>query len=235
MLPHYLFAPPGPPLPPNHPSPSLLAKLHLHVASLYDSAQALFKAHATADGSGSSRRRRSDAQEAENAEGEVIAPLKRYLKKESLLASASAHRWLGIDAGENGKGQKVGEALALLKEAQSRLTDLEDTKMRERMKGLSIGKGGDQKKEQRKARRGRIDREIEECAAYIKAYKGINETVSRGILPVSSYPGGLPVCSRCIDIDDPIWTTYLWQQKIHPTCEQNRDCYFERVGCPSRR
>ncbi|EIW67251.1 hypothetical protein TREMEDRAFT_33779 [Tremella mesenterica DSM 1558] len=195
ILPHTLFAPPGPPLPPNHPSPSLLAKLYLHVASLYSSARQMCKAHSDPP---TNRKLFSKSSEVdtEAAEGELIPPVKRYLRKESLLASALGYKWLGVDCGENGKGEKVGEALALLIEAKGRLEEMEDGKIRERMKGLSVGKGSERKKEERRGRKGRLERELEDVGAYIKAYKGINDTVAfQPIPPISSLniPPGRPI------------------------------------------
>jgi hypothetical protein len=174
VLPHVLFAPPGPPLPTSHPSPSLLAKLYLQVSSLYTSARALLKIQ-----SEPSRKLWKDKDEPESVEGEIIPQLKRYLRKESLLANALAHKWLGVDAGENGKGAKMGEAVAWVKEAQGRLEELEDGKLREKVKGLGIGKGKDRKKEERKARKGRIERELEDVAAWVRAYTRMNDTVGQ--------------------------------------------------------
>lgn len=114
----------------------------------------------------------------EGVEGEIIPELERYLRKESRLAHALAHKWLGVDAGENGKGAKVGEALTWVKEAQTRLQEMEDGKVREKMKGLSFGKGSEKKKEERKARQGRVERELEDVKAWVRAYSRMNDTVS---------------------------------------------------------
>lgn len=175
-----MFAPPGPPLPSNHPSPALLAKLYLHVTRLYDSSRALFKAH-TSDSSTSSSRRlfRSDKiEEPDNAEGGLHAGFKRYLKKEALLSHALAYKWLGVDAGENGKGAKVGEAICLCRNAQSRLQDMEDGALREKMKGIGIGKSNEKRKEERKARQGRVERDLEDVTAWVKSYTRQNDSVS---------------------------------------------------------
>lgn len=161
-----MFAPPGPPLPSNHPSPSLLAKLYLHVSQLYTSASGLLRSHTATKGVD------------EGVDGEIIPELKRYLRKESLLASALAYKWLGVDAGENSKGVKIGEAVCWMKESQGRLEELEDGKVREKMKGLSFGRGSDKKKEERKARRGRVERELEDVQAWLKSYVRMNDTVS---------------------------------------------------------
>ncbi|KAK8854775.1 pH-response regulator protein palC [Kwoniella newhampshirensis] len=204
VLPYTLFAPPGPPLPPNHPSASLLAKLYLHVASLYTSSRALLKVHQSATSESSSGPRKlfakSDKEkelpENDSVEGEIIAPLKRYLRKESQLAQALSHKWLGVDAGENGKGMKVGEAIAWCKDARGRLEELEDSKMRERMKGLSLGRSNERKKEERKARKGRVERGVEDVKAWVSSYTKQNDTVAfQPIPPVSSLivPSGRPI------------------------------------------
>ncbi|OCF37950.1 pH-response regulator protein palC [Kwoniella heveanensis BCC8398] len=207
VLPHTLFSPPGPPLPSNHPSASLLAKLYLHVTSLYTSSRALLKVHqgssfSSSDTSSSSKRlfsKDKSLSEPDSVEGEIIPPLKRYLRKESQLSLALAHKWLGIDSGENGKGAKVGEALAWTKDALTRLEEMEDSKIREKMKGLSlggIGKSGEKKKEERKARKGRVEREVEDTKAWVTAYTKINDTVAfQPIPPISSLitPSGRPI------------------------------------------
>lgn len=179
VLSHTLFAPPGPPLPSNHPSPSLLAKLYLHITSLYTSSRALFKVNSDTP----KKLFKSDKDEPDSVEGEVIPPFKRYLAKESMLSVALARKWLGVDAGENGKGAKVGEAIAWMKDAQSRLEDMEDSAIREKMKGLGIGKGNEKRKEERKARQGRVERDIEDVAAWLKSYERENKSVS------CAYPG----------------------------------------------
>lgn len=182
ILPHTLFAPPGPPLPSNHPSPSLLSKLYLHVAKLYDSSRALFKAHANEPSSSNSRRifRGEKIEEPDSAEGELNSGFKRYLKKEAMLSQALAHKWLGVDAGENGKGARIGEAVAWCKDAQTRLEVMEDGAVREKMKGLGLGKLNDRKKEERKARKSRVERDLEDISAWVKSYARQNDTASLG-------------------------------------------------------
>lgn len=176
VISHYLFAPPGPPLPSAHPSPSLLAKLFTHVSTLYSSATALL--HAYSGGGRTVSRADNKDKDKEEVDGDLVPELSRYLRKEHLIAAAQSLKWHGVDAGENGKGQKVGEALAWVKEARSRLEELEDGKLREKMKGLSFGKGREKKKEERKARQGRVEREGEDLDAWIRAYQRMNDTVS---------------------------------------------------------
>jgi len=177
VLSHMLFSPPGPPLPSNHPSPSLLSKLYLHVSSLYDSARALLKANAAEPVSRKLFSKDKDRDNPEDSEGDIIPELKRYLRKESVLASGLARKWIGVDAGENGKGAKIGEAIAWVKEAQSRLSELEDGTVREKMKGLSFGKGSEKRKDERLARKGRLERELDDVGAWIRSYQRQNNTV----------------------------------------------------------
>lgn len=188
VLAHRLFAPPGPPLPASHPSPALLGKLYVYVASLFTSAAALLRVHDPSSvGSGRRLFKKSSgdksALDADAADSDVIPELKRYLRKEALLSSALAHKWLGVDAGENGKPPRVGEALGWVMEARSRLSELEDGKVADKMKGLGIGKGVERRKEARKVRQDRIDREVEDTDAWVRAYQKMNDTVSE---PTSS-------------------------------------------------
>jgi hypothetical protein len=96
-----------------------------------------------------------------------------------------------VDAGENGKGQRVGEALAWVKEARGRLEELEDGKLRDKMKGLSFGKNKEKVKEERRNRRGRVEREVEDAEAWIRAYQKMNDTVS-------TTPDPSPVYSKAV-------------------------------------
>lgn len=165
---------PGPPLPKSHPSPSLLAKLYLHVASLYDSARALFKIPEAAPSKVFSRTK-AEA-ESDAVEGDVIPSLKRYLAKEALLATALAYKWMGIDAGSD----KNGLAIAWLTEAKKRVEVLEESKVREKIKGLSLGLGKDkkQKEQVRKQRRGRVEWEKEGLEEWLGMFTRLNDTVS---------------------------------------------------------
>jgi len=214
-----MFAPPGPPLPRNHPSPALLAKLYLHVARLYDSSRALFKAHASDPSSSSTRRlfRSDKIEEPDSAEGDLLAGFKRYLKKEALLSQALAHKWLGVDAGENGKGARIGEAISLCKYAQSRLQDMEDGAMREKMKGLGIGKSNEKKKEERKARKGRVERDLEDISAWIKSYTRQNDTVSL-YLGYDLTLGLISANTDCRVIDDTSRQTHFRFKSLYTSC-----------------
>jgi len=222
VLSHAMFAPPGPPLAANHPSPALLAKLYLHVSRLYDSSRALFKAHASEPTTTSRRLFRSDKiEEPDTAEGDLLAGFKRYLKKEALLSQALAHKWLGVDAGENGKGSRVGEAIALCKYSQARLEEMEDGAVREKMKGLGIGRGNEKRKEERKARKGRVERDLEDIGAWVKSYTRQNDTVGRShwlVLMIGCFP--TYTFSRISD--DTFRATYLCCQSFLPSFHRTR-------------
>ncbi|KAF8520481.1 hypothetical protein BU17DRAFT_46560 [Hysterangium stoloniferum] len=93
---------PGPPLPKSHPSPGLIAKLYIHIASEYSSARSLAKTHG--DG--------------------VSSDLRKYLANEIALSLALVHKWLGVEAGESGSGSRAGAAVGFLKWAKSDLDGL---------------------------------------------------------------------------------------------------------------
>lgn len=150
---------PGPPLSKSHPSPSLLAKLHLNVYNLYDTARALCKASAD----------------------DVSPELRRYLSDGRTVAQSLAFKWLGVDAGENGGRDKAGDALAWLGVAR---TGLEDVRGKSAGMGmLKIGKG----KKAGKERKGKIADELDSVAAFLSAYKKVNDTV-RVVPSVSPVP-----------------------------------------------
>jgi hypothetical protein len=90
---------PGHPLPRSHPSPSLLAKLHLNVANLYVSAGGLLN----------------------SCSANVSDGLRRYIADQTALAHGMSHKWLGVDRGEH---DAVGEATAWLALARDELRPL---------------------------------------------------------------------------------------------------------------
>lgn len=126
---------PGPPLPAGHPSPALLAKLHLHTALLYGQAASLVRTHETRaplpagvpDAEASTSRQpmhklKSTLQHmrpAQTREAKVGASVLRYATHEAKWHRALSHKWLGIDAGEQGKQTGVG--LAHLQAASEQL------------------------------------------------------------------------------------------------------------------
>lgn len=154
---------PGPPLPKSHPSPALVAKLHLECASLYSSARSLAKTSGANKGSSLST----------DAHGEVSTELRKYLLDEAAFHNALARKWLGVDAGENGGRDKGGEAVAFLGWAKKELEELKDGG-----KGVSFGKGDKEKKGRKKER---VADELESVNVFFKHYKKINDSVSATI------------------------------------------------------
>ncbi|EGN99751.1 hypothetical protein SERLA73DRAFT_88380 [Serpula lacrymans var. lacrymans S7.3] len=147
---------PGPPLPKSHPSPALIAKLHLECASLYSSARSL------AMTPGKSR-------SSSGTSNEISIDLRRYLAESVLFHNALARKWLGVDAGENGGRQKGGEAVAFLIWAKKDLEDLKDSG-----KSLGIGK----EKEQKERKKQKVLEELENVNVFLKHYKKVNDSLS---------------------------------------------------------
>ncbi|OCB87336.1 hypothetical protein A7U60_g5475 [Sanghuangporus baumii] len=144
---------PGPPLPKSHPSPSLIAKLYLECSSLYASARALVK----------SPGKDSD---------EVTPGLRHYLADAALLCSALAHKWLGVDAGENGGTLQGGAAVAFLGRAKSELEELRDG--RRKLGSVNFDKD---KRETRGRMKERVQEELDAVVVFWKQYKKMNDTL----------------------------------------------------------
>lgn len=154
---------PGPPLPTSHPSPALIAKLHLECASLYSSARSLAMTP-------SSSKSKGKGNISSGADAEVSADLRRYLADEGIFHGALARKWLGIDAGENGGTSKGGEAVAFLAWAKKELEELKDGG-----RGLGIGK-------EKKERKDKVLEELDSVTVFWKYYKKLNDSVSQDIL-----------------------------------------------------
>lgn len=150
---------PGPPLSSSHPSPSLLAKLHLNVFNLYDSARSLCKT----------------ASRLSDASGEMHPDLRRYLSDGRTIALSLSYKWLGVDAGENGGREKAGEAVAWLGMAKASLEEMggKGAGLKSRM---GMGKVGG------KERKGKVAQEVDSIGAFLSAYRKVNDTV-RSIPP----------------------------------------------------
>ncbi|KAJ3542827.1 hypothetical protein NMY22_g3366 [Coprinellus aureogranulatus] len=146
---------PGPPLPLSHPSPSLLAKLHLECASLYGSARSLIKS--------------VGASKSSNEKNAISSDLRKHLADEAALHTALAHKWLGVFAGEKGGEEKAGEAVGFLSWAKKELEDLKDSG-----KLVAIGKGGKEKHERRKTK---LTEEIATTTLFYKQYRQTNDSV----------------------------------------------------------
>jgi hypothetical protein len=183
---------PGPPLPKSHPSPALIAKLHLEAASIYTSARALAKTPAAAASSsspcapGSKTRKLFSSKSPPLAEGspmgvsgggaEVSADLRRYLADHAALQLALGHMWLGIDAGEarSSSTSRAGDAVGLLAWAKSDLEALKDGGAKS---AIALGDAGDREKEMRERRRETVRTEMAVADVFWKHYKKMNDTV----------------------------------------------------------
>ncbi|KAJ7644282.1 BRO1 domain-containing protein [Roridomyces roridus] len=148
---------PGPPLPKSHPSPALISKLHLECAALYSSARTLAK---TPAGKGKSKLNGSSS----SGDGEVSADLRRYLNDETSFHDAMAHKWLGVDAGENGGTDRGGDAVGFLVWAKKELEEL---------------KGGRKKD-------ARVSGELDTVGVFLKHYKKINDSLHFQPVPKQS-------------------------------------------------
>jgi len=176
---------PGPPLPKSHPSPLLIAKLHLECAALYASARSLAKTPGDYRPASSTKSRLKQAFTKDKGDsavrdegGEEVAPeLRRYLAEEVAFHSALAHKWLGMDAGENGATSKAGEAVAFLAWAKKELEDL---------RGGPHVMGSDRDKDMRERRKERVAEELVSVSVFLKGYKNMNDTVAFQPVPPQS-------------------------------------------------
>lgn len=147
---------PGPPLPPSHRPPPLLAKLNIECAAYYNSAKSLVTDSSQSKSKDSSR--------------EVSGSLRKYLGNQATLHSALSHKWLGVDAGEKGGFEKAGDAIALMQWAKKELEELKDGG-----KLVSIGAAEKEKEEKRKAL---VITELASVISFLKYYQKANDTVS---------------------------------------------------------
>lgn len=165
---------PGPPLPSSHPSPALLAKLHLECASLYTSARALASAKDK-----SSPLSLSKSKDTEGASG-VNPALRHYLADNGNLHAALAHKWLGVDAGENGGAQKAGFAVAFLAWSKSSLESLLSSSSSDHSLP-SLPSADKLKSQEKKDLRNRfkeeVKKELEDVKTFYKYYKKMNDSL----------------------------------------------------------
>ncbi|KAH9935779.1 BRO1 domain-containing protein [Fomitopsis serialis] len=183
---------PGPPLPKSHPSPLLIAKLHLECAALYASARSLAKTPGDYRPASSTKSRlkqaftkdKGDSAVRDEGGEEVALELRRYLAEEVAFHSALSHKWLGVDAGENGATSKAGEAVAFLAWAKKELEDL---------RGGPHVMGSDREKDMRERRKERVAEELESVSVFLKGYKNMNDTVAfQPVPPQSDLQASIP-------------------------------------------
>lgn len=113
----------------------------------------------------------------ESARGEISADLRHYLADEAMFHGALAHKWLGVDAGENGGNSKGGEAVGFLIWAKKELEEMKDG-------SKGIGMGEEKKKKER--RRGKVVEELEKATVFLKHYQKLNDSVR--FSPPSRFP-----------------------------------------------
>lgn len=179
---------PGPPLPRSHPSPALAAKLHLECAHCYSTARALVKTpgssrpvvNTIAPGKPKSFLGRFGKDKGKDlpglgegqpdSSGEVTPELRHYLSSELAFHSALAHKWLGVNAGEDSQG---GTAVGFLTWSKKELEDLKNG-------GGPIGAVGatDREKEMREVRKAKVNTELRSVGEFLKGYKNMNDSVS---------------------------------------------------------
>ncbi|ELU42717.1 pH-response regulator protein palC [Rhizoctonia solani AG-1 IA] len=167
---------PGPPLPQGHPAPALVAKIHLHIASLFASARGL---------TDTSQRKLSLLKSRGGADNaEMSQDIRRYLEEESALNEALAHKWLGVDAGE---ANRTGDAVGYLRWAKSELESLKEGRLARFKKS-----GGDEKmKKERSAE------EIESVGMFLNNYLRTNDSVGElGCWLHATIPAGMPVMTE---------------------------------------
>ena len=146
---------PGPPLPASHPSPALLAKLHLEAAALSASAESLMRIPAS---------RKNDM--------EVAESLLLYAHDAAALHGALARKWLGA---EKGAQDAPGMAVGFLGWAKREFDALRDGRAR----------GGGKKEEGRdgrRERRGHIAAEAEDVAQFLRYYTRVNDSVRASVV-----------------------------------------------------
>ncbi|CAL1706477.1 unnamed protein product [Somion occarium] len=208
---------PGPPLPKSHPSPALAAKLHLECVALYSSGRALAKTPGASrpNLTSSSKSkfklslgRKDKDRDGEGSEmslpreeaGEDVSPeLGRYLADEIAYHNALAHKWLGVDAGENGATSEGGRAVGFLVWAKKELEEL---------KSGGLGHGGvvgigttDRERVMREARRARVQVELESVNVFLKGYKRMNDSLAfQPVPPQSDLQASVPTGRSAVTI-----------------------------------
>lgn len=172
--------PPGPPLPPAHPSPSLLAKLHLHAAALYRQAHALVAPPPPASPAAAAQHKLHRTFQALQREGrDTLHAWLAYAEREARVHRSLAYKWLGIEAGEH--TQQVGVAVAYLSLALETWEPLLPSKLKDKLRAPP-------------ALRPRLDTDDQRLALehasvqrWRSAYQKMNDSVRR-----RAYPGRVP-------------------------------------------
>lgn len=99
----------------------------------------------------------------------VSEDLTKFLADAVAMHTAMAHKWLGVDAGENHIDTKGGEAVGYLTWAKKELEDLKD--------GGTKGGGKEEGKDGKKERKEGVVGELESVALFLRHYKKLNDSV----------------------------------------------------------
>ena len=141
---------PGPPLPASHPTPAIVAKLHLHIQSTLQTSVSFLKS------------------------ADANADLRRYAERGAALQAAIAHKWLGVEAGEAKRTVRCGEAIAWLRWAKDELDGLKKANVGELVARVGEGR---EREAGRGSAKALLTREIESASAFLKSYTQLNDTV----------------------------------------------------------
>lgn len=191
------------PLPKGHPPPSLLAKLFIHLYTLYNSSRSLLKTVGSGAGGKPAKKSSSSYSSSQDVitqvqiDDEVIPELLEYTKKEANLAQIRARKWLGVEEAEKGQ---VGVGIAWLQDALEKTKTGATTTNKMKIKGLKIGgMGNNNEKEQtNKERASRTAEERNHILAFLDVYTQLNNTVSFQPIPsitglAGQMPSGRPI------------------------------------------
>lgn len=163
---------PGPPLPAGHPSPSLLAKLHLHTSSLYHEAHALLSQGVRAP---SAPRVKLQATlhkiQRDPRSPDTTLSVLRYMHREAQWHQALAYKWLGIDSGE--QSNDMGWGMAYLRTALELLQALVPRTALDALRGARRGGAV-----RFRTTEERMALEHASVSRWLSAYTKTNETVT---------------------------------------------------------
>lgn len=92
-----------------------------------------------------------------------------FLSGSVAMHTAMAHKWLGVDAGENQSETKGGEAVGYLLWAKKEFEDIKDAGVK--------GGGKEEGKDGRKERKEKVVEELASVALFLRHYKKMNDSV----------------------------------------------------------
>lgn len=99
----------------------------------------------------------------------VLEDLIKFLADAVAMHLAMAHKWLGVDAGENYIDTKGGEAVGYLTWAKKELEEMKEGGMK--------GGGKEEGKDGKKERKERVADELQSVTLFLRHYKKLNDSV----------------------------------------------------------